>query len=451
MSWYPSAQQLYQKRAYHFGGFLLIHYTSIKNDFGLFIVGETNNILYRSLLFRTFMASTFTNHLLCIVFALAICSGCGSGWSDTIARQNHEPGSIAEIDSIVEKFMKKYDMPGLSLAIAKNDSLLYVKGYGYADISAQKEVTDSSQFRIGCLSQPITAMAVLTLVGQGKISLDEKVFGTEGILGNDYGSKPYDARIKDITVKELLDHFAGWENEDNTLLNSSLSASQILHLVLDSVSLQSPPGKNFDFSYLGYIVLGKIIEKVTGKPYAEYIHKEILDPVGDTDMKIGGNTMKDRQTNEVAHYVRTFLNDNYEDDEYYTQNISNMQAACGWLASAKDLLTLLVRVDKFRYKPDIFNDSMMQIMLTPYDSNSHFSSGWWSNNKFHNWFAVGNYWATPSEMARADNGYCWVMLTNKAPQQIGADDELDKMIWEIINDSSIRWPKKDLFLYIQNQ
>jgi len=82
-----------------------------------------------SLLFRTFMASQFTNHLLFIVFALAICSGCGSGWSDTIARQNHEPGSIAEIDSIAEKFMKKYDMPGLSLAIAKNDSLLYVKGY----------------------------------------------------------------------------------------------------------------------------------------------------------------------------------------------------------------------------------------------------------------------------------------------------------------------------------
>lgn len=225
----------------------------------------------------------------------------------------------------------------------------------------------------------------------------------------------------------------------------------MLHLELDSVPLKSPPGKNFDFSYLGYVVLGKIIEKVTGKPYAEYIHKEILDPVGDKDMKIAGNTIQDRQKNEVVHYVRVFLNDNYEDDEYYTQNISNMQAACGWLASAKDLLTLLVRVDMFKYKPDIFNDSMMQILLTPYDSNSHFSGGWWSNNKFHNWFAQGNFWATPSEMARADNGYCWVMLTNKAPQQIGSDDELDKMIWEIINDSSIRWPKKDLFLYNENQ
>jgi D-alanyl-D-alanine carboxypeptidase len=404
-----------------------------------------------SLLFRTFMASPFTNHLLFVVFALAICSGCGSGWSDTIARQNHEPGSNAEIDSIAEKFMKKYDLPGLSLAIAKNDSLLYLKGYGYADISAQKEVTDSTQFRIGCLSQPITAIAIMKLVERREISLNEKVFGTEGILGNDYGSKPYDARIKEITVKELLDHYAGWENDDNTFLNSSLSASQMLQLELDSLPLKSAPGKNFDFSYLGYVVLGKIIEKVTGKPYAEYIHKEILDPLGVTGMKIAGNRIQDRQKNEVAHYVRVFLNDNYEDDEYYTQNISNMQAACGWLASAKDLLTLLVRVDKFRYKPDIFNDSMMQIMLTPNDSNSHFSGGWWSNNKFHNWFAQGNYWATPSEMARADNGYCWVMLTNKAPQRIGADDELDKMIWEIINDSSIRWPKKDLFLYNDNQ
>ncbi|HEX4375101.1 MAG TPA: serine hydrolase domain-containing protein [Puia sp.] len=386
------------------------------------------------------------NRLFFIIIFLATCYGCGSDWKNAVSRQNNQPGSIAKIDSIVEKFMEKYDMPGLSIAIAKNDSLLYVKGYGYADISSQKEVTDSSLFRIGCLSQPITAMAILKLVQERKIYLDEKVFGDGAILGNDYGSKPYDARVKEITVKELLDHCAGWENNDNTLLNSSLSASQMLRMVVDSVALQSSPGKNFNFSYLGYVTLGKIIEKVTGKPYAEYIHSEILDPAGDSGMKIAGQTMQDRQKNEVAHYVRNFWNDNYEDDEYYTQNISNMQAACGWLGSATDMIKLLVRVDKFAYKPDIFNDSIMKIMFTPYDSTSHFSCGWWSNNKFNNWFAVGDYWATPSEMARADNGYCWVMLTNKAPQHIGADDDLDKMIWEIIGDSTILWPKKDLFL-----
>ena len=399
------------------------------------------------------MEFPFTNHLLCIVFALAICSGCSSGWSDTISKQNHEPGFNAEIDSIVEKFMVKYDMPGLSLAIAKNDSLLYLKGYGYADISTQKEVTDSSLFRIGCLSQPITAMAILKLAEQGKISLDEKVFGNDGILDSDYGSKPYDARVNQITVKELLDHCAGWENDNNTtFVSSSLSASQLLSLVLDSVPLQSAPGKNFNFSFLGYIVLGKIIEKVTGKTYAEYVHEEILDPSGDTDMKIAGNTINDHQKNEVTHYMWRFLNHD-DTEEPYAQNISEMQAACGWLASAKDLLRLLIRVDKFKYKPDMFNDSMMKIMLTPYDSNSHFSGGWWSNNKFQNWFAMSSYWGagTVSEMARADNGYCWVMLTNKTPQHGGSDDDLDKMIWEIINDSSIRWPKKDLFLYNGNQ
>jgi D-alanyl-D-alanine carboxypeptidase len=285
---------------------------------------KANNIFY--MLKNYFKTMWRNNHLVCVFFVLATCSACSSGWSDTIARQNHEPGTIAEIDSIVEKFMEKYDMPGLSLAIAKNDSLLYVKGYGYADISSQKEVADSSLFRIGCLSQPITAMAILKLVEQRKISMDEKVFSNDGILGNDYGSKPYDARVKEITVKELLDHCAGWEDEDNTLLNSSLSASQMLRLIVDSVPLQSAPGKNFNFSYLGYVVLGKIIEKVTGKPYAKYIHAEILDPAGDTDMKIAGNTIEHRQKNEVTHYVRTFWNANYEDDEYYSQNISNMQS-----------------------------------------------------------------------------------------------------------------------------
>ncbi|SRR5579871_810059 len=399
------------------------------------------------------MCSRFPHPLLYIVISLAICSGCGSGWSDVMAKQKLEPGSIPEIDSIVEKFMEKYDMPGLSLAIARNDSLLYVKGYGYADISAQAEVTDSSLFRIGCLSQPITAMAILKMAELGKISLDEKVFGKEGILGNEYGNKPYDARVNQITIKELLDHYAGWENDNNTtFVNTSFSDSQLLSLVLDSVPLQSAPGRNFNFSFLGYIVLGKIIEKVSGRPYAEYVHKEILDPVGDADMKISGNRIEDRQKNEVTHYVWTFLNHNYQ-GEPYSQNISEMQAACGWMGSAEDLIRLMVRVDKFRNKPDIFNDSMMNVLLSPYDSNSHFSGGWWSNNKFNNWFAVSSFWGsgTVSEMARADNGYCWVMLTNKTPQHGGSDDDLDRMIWEIIGDSAIRWPKKDLFQYNGNQ
>src|SRR5580700_6925285 len=308
---------------------------------------KENNIFY---MLQNYFKTAWRNyHLGCTVFILAICSGCGSGWSDTIARQNREPGSIADIDSIVEKFMKQYDMPGLSLAIAKNDSLLYLKGYGYSDISAEQEVTDSSLFRIGCLSQPITAMAILKLAGQKKISLDEKVFGTGGILGDDFGAKPYDARVKEITVKELLGHYAGWPNDDNAFLNSSLSASQILHLELDSVPLKSAPGKNFDFSYLGYVVLGKIIEKITGEPYAQYVHAEILDPAGATDMQIAGKRIRDRQSNEVKHYVRQFWNDDYKDEQYYTQNVSNMQAACGWLASAKDLIKLVASVDEFRY------------------------------------------------------------------------------------------------------
>jgi CubicO group peptidase (beta-lactamase class C family) len=92
------------------------------------------------------MSHYVANRLLFIVFMLTTCYGCGSDWSETISKQNNQPGSIHKIDSIVEKFMEKYDMPGLSIAIAKNHSVLYVKGYGHADISTQKQVTDSSQF-----------------------------------------------------------------------------------------------------------------------------------------------------------------------------------------------------------------------------------------------------------------------------------------------------------------
>jgi len=339
-------------------------------------------------------------------------------------------------------------MPGLSLAIARNDSLLYVKGYGHADIDSKTEVTDSSLFRTGCLSQPITAMAILKLVEQGKITLDGKVFYGGSILGNDYGTRPTDPRVKDITVKELLDHSAGFENDNNSPFTTSMSAARLIRMVLDSVPLKSAPGTKLNFSFLGYMILGKIIEKVSGLEYAGYVQQNILHPAGITGMKIAGNRMEDRQKNEVTHYMWRFWNHD-DTEEPYAQHIPEIQASCGWLASAEDLMKLLVRADKFNYQPDMFSDSIIHLMLTPGDSNAHFSGGWWSNNKFRNWFAVSSYWQAGmvSEMARADNGYCWVMLTNKTPGSAGSSaDDLDRMIWEIINDSRVVWPKRDLFL-----
>jgi D-alanyl-D-alanine carboxypeptidase len=106
-----------------------------------------------------------------------------------IPRNQVQPGhqtlpmdSIPQVDTVVARFMKKYDVPGMSIAIAKDGKLVYAKGYGYANKATGEKVTPSHLFRIASVSKPITAVAVLQLVETGRLSLDAKVFGDGGIL-----------------------------------------------------------------------------------------------------------------------------------------------------------------------------------------------------------------------------------------------------------------------------
>ncbi|HXB46103.1 MAG TPA: serine hydrolase domain-containing protein [Puia sp.] len=382
--------------------------------------------------------------LLLLGVSLFLIMGCDSGWEDTISRQANQPGSNSRIDSIVISIMKRYEIPGISFAIAKNDTLLYIKGYGYADIPSKTEVTTSSLFRIGYLLLPITAMAVLQLIQQRKISMDEKVFGDSGILGNDFCKQLYDPAMKDITVDELLHQTVDWPNDEYSMaLNQSLNSSQYLTWILKTFPLQSIPGKSFHYSYMNYLVLEKIIEKISSDTYPGFVKSSILRPIGISDMEIAGNNPEDRRKNEVTHYVWTLWN-SYYDQEPYQINISRMRAAAGWLASPMDLLKFLVRADRFNPIPDILDTSTMKIMIASSQANAHFACGWWLNDNFHNWFATGNLIGSVTEMARTDNGYCWVILTNKSPRGPGYEDALDQLAWKIISDTTIKWPKRDL-------
>src|SRR5690625_7583736 len=87
--------------------------------------------------------------------------------------------------------MEKHNVPGLSLAIVKDEKLIYSKAYGKADIESGDDVNRNSLFRIASISKPITGIAVMKLVESGVLSLDDPVFGDQGVLGTTYGSRPY--------------------------------------------------------------------------------------------------------------------------------------------------------------------------------------------------------------------------------------------------------------------
>ena len=117
---------------------------------------------------------------------------------------------IPVIDGKIEAFLAAQKIPGASLAISKNGKLVYKKGYGKADVEGNVDMTTNHRMRVASVSKTFTGVAIMRLVQAGKLSLDDKVFGADGILGTTYGTKAYNDRVKNAVdqLKQELPSFA---------------------------------------------------------------------------------------------------------------------------------------------------------------------------------------------------------------------------------------------------
>ena len=145
--------------------------------------------------------------------ALAVSTGIfghGSNLSSILLDQDEitsdERPAMAKIAAT---FMDTFDVPGLSVAVARAGKIVYQQPFGVANRKTGEQVSTSHLFRIASVSKPITSVALFTLIQQGKIRLEDKVFGKDGILGNKYGTPPYKRYVEDITIDHLLTHTCG--------------------------------------------------------------------------------------------------------------------------------------------------------------------------------------------------------------------------------------------------
>lgn len=351
-----------------------------------------------------------------------------------------DPHSIQQVDTVVANFMAKYKIPGVSIAITKNGKLVYAKGYGLADSANASPVTTQSLFRIASVSKPVTSIAIMKLVESGRLTLDEKVFGPGALLDTQYGTQPYGQYIQDITVRHLLQHTAGgWSNQRNDPMfsNPTLLAGELISWTLDNRPLDHAPGTAYAYSNFGYCILGRIIEKITGLLYETFVKDSILRPAGVYDMQVGGNTLADRKPNEVVYYGQN-------GQRPYAYNISRMDAHGGWIASATDLLRLLVRVDSFPGKPDLLLPSSIEAMTTISAASGNYACGWHVNSS-RNWWHNGSLPGTGSELVRTSKGYNWAILVNTRSTDEGFFRDMDRLIWKAVNNPDTHWPDKDLF------
>ena len=356
------------------------------------------------------------------------------------AQTGYYSPSLVNFDVAMNNLLKNYNIPGGQLAITYKGRLVYSRGFGLADKSTNTAVCPDNIFRIANLSKQITSITIMHLYEQGRIGLDDIVFGANGILNDSMYLVPVlDSRVYDITVNDLLSHQSG-------IPTYSFNAR--------FQDLDFTPGTNGLYSNVGYVLLGRVIEKITKQDYETYVRDTILAPIGITDMRIGKTLLINKLPNEVHYYdypgaplVPSIFDSTVLVPRQYGGDFSivSSKACGGWVASAQDLCKLLCAVDKFSTRPDILSTATINTMVQPIHEYLGFpyALGWIINTTSNNWFHDGALIGTMSYQVRRNTeiNYALVVNSNYSSGQFTALSSLVSSVIPLITS----WPEIDLF------
>ena len=188
-----------------------------------------------------------------------------------------QSGPPADLDSYVARVMKTFDVPGLSVAIVKDGKVVLAKGYGVRKMGEPAPVDENTLFGIGSNTKAFTSAALATLVDEGKLSWDDKVF--ERLPG----FQMYDPYVShEMTIRDLLTHRSGMGLGEGDLLfwpHTTFTRGEIIYK-LRFMKPASSFRSNYAYDNLLYMTAGQIIPAVTGKTWEQYVHERILGPLG---------------------------------------------------------------------------------------------------------------------------------------------------------------------------
>lgn len=388
-----------------------------------------------------------------------------------------EVTELKSFDRIISHLMAKWKIPGASLAVVKDGRLVLARGYGLADVEQNLPVQPDSLMRIASISKPITAATILKLVEQKKLGLDDKVVSH---LKINESTVPIDPRFGEITIRQLLDHSAGF---DRTIsgdpmfrsteiaklfkLDPPADSRAVIRFMLGQ-KLDFDPGTRYAYSNFGYCMLGRVIENITGKDYESAAQELVLHPAGINRMRLGKTRLSERAEDEVRYYdmqgSSEVLTPSVFKGEYRPVTrpyggfyLEAMDSHGGWIASAVDLVRFALSVDEVKYNNDLTTRvlkpkiSHLVEYRPPYaaEEKVYYGLGWQIRpidqraNRWH----MGSLPGTISLLVRTYHGMAWAVLINCRPQPIGNEHfngDLDRSIWKAVGQVE-HWPTHDLF------
>lgn len=378
------------------------------------------------------------------------------------AQTGQHVAELEKFDTAMLKLLSEHNVAGGQLAITYEGRIVYNRGFGYADTTRHTLVEPINIFRIASLSKPITAVTIMYLAEKRLLGIDDTVFGAGGILNDSAYLDIKDSLVLKITVRNLLNHTGGWDsNKSGDPMFNSFGIAKAMHAVppanaettvkymLKYKMLDFEPGTNYAYSNFGFCILGRIIEKITGESYEDYVRNKILAACGITNMHAGFNinTLPDEVTyydyNNAPYVPSVYDNSTKVPWPYGGFSVEAMDSYGGWVASAGDLCKLLMAIVGSSERHDILQPETVDIMGNRSQLNKSYGLGWSVDSK-HNLWHRGSMPGTTTAFMLGKNNIHWALLLNSRPLNSGAlNSDVDKLVLNIIPEIK-KWPAIDV-------
>ena len=220
-----------------------------------------------------------------LLLAAIVCFG-GFLAAPALAQNENDDASSARVDAYVSAQLREQKIPGLALAVVRDGTVIEARGFGLANFELGVPVKAETLFQTGSVGKQFAAMAVMMLVEEGKVALDDPI------------AKYFDGTPpgwSKITVRHLLSHTSGIPDYESDSLTNRRDpfinlrqdyTEQELLRKFETLPLDFQPGEKWSYSNTGYVLLGILIRKVTGEFYGDFLHERIFQPLGMNSTRI---------------------------------------------------------------------------------------------------------------------------------------------------------------------
>ncbi|UXI66855.1 serine hydrolase domain-containing protein [Tahibacter amnicola] len=311
-----------------------------------------------------------------------------------------------QVDAIVQQEMARQRVPGVVVAVLSKGREMKVGAYGLANVEHQVPTRRETVFQSGSVGKQFTAAAVMLLVQDGKLALGESVRHYLPDLGE---------RWQPITLRHLLTHTSGlpdWDDARSVRLERGDFSEAALQGLIDELPLPHTPGERFEYSNPGYVLLGILISKVTGRFYGEFLRERIFTPMHMKTARIISEA--DIVPHRAAGY--RFVGDDLKNQEWVSPS-ANTTADGSLYVTIDDLIAW----DRGLNAREVLSESLLRTMwtttLTTNGEDIHYGFGWFIDT-FDGRRCVwhtGEWQGFTSAMLRyVDDGLTVIVLTNAA-------------------------------------